>query len=333
MAPSQEIKKLKKMHKQKLAAEANAARAAAFKNGGGVKRKTNDDDADADAAHAALEAAVAAGAAEADDASKKNAKKAKKARTAASAAASRAGGDAEDSPPPGAERAAALTPEEVAAYREAHAIKVAEGTPDPIVRFEDAPFPKKLVAALLKQGYAAPSPIQAQAWPCAVQGRDVVAVAKTGSGKTCGFLLPALAKIVKQGPSAAPDMEMVDGRFRPAAVVPAAIVLAPTRELAIQIGDECQKFCPAAGAKVVTLYGGASKGDQLRALRSGADVVVATPGRLNDFLAPPPGFSAPVSARNAHYVVRTECGNLISRVTRRRESPRTYFWTRSPSRE
>ena len=104
---------------------------------------------------------------------------------------------------------------------------------------------------------------------------------------------------------------MVDGRFRPAAVTPSAIVLAPTRELAIQIGDECLKFCPAAGAKVVTLYGGASKGDQLRALRAGADIVVATPGRLNDFLAPPPGFSAPVRATHAKYVVLDEADRML----------------------
>ena len=138
-----------------------------------------------------------------------------------------------------------------------------------------------------------------------------MAVAKTGSGKTCAFLLPALVRIVASGPCAAPEMEMVDGRFRPAAVSPSAIVLAPTRELAIQIGEECQKFCPAAGAKVVTLYGGASKGDQLRALRSGADVVVATPGRLNDFLAPPPGFSAPVRASHAKYVVLDEADRML----------------------
>ena len=172
--------------------------------------------------------------------------------------------------------------DQIAAFREEHQIKVIEGTPDPIIEFAHAPFPKKLIAALLKQGYKTPSPIQAQAWPIALQGKDIVAVAKTGSGKTCGFLLPALCRIVKNGPCAAPEMEMVDGRFRPAAVTPSAIVLAPTRELAIQIGEECGKFCPAAGAKVVTLYGGASKGDQLRALRTGADVVVATPGRLND---------------------------------------------------
>ena len=91
---------------------------------------------------------------------------------------------------------------------------MAAGTPDPIVTFQRAPFPKKLIAALLKQGYASPTPIQAQAWPIAVTGRDVIAVAKTGSGKTCAFLLPALSRIMKTGASAAPDMEMVDGRFR-----------------------------------------------------------------------------------------------------------------------
>ena len=113
---------------------------------------------------------------------------------------------------PIAKAAAKLTEEEVAAYREEHAIKVPQGTPDPITRFEDAPFPRKLVAALLKQGYESPTPIQAQAWPIAVKGKDVIAIAKTGSGKTCGFLLPALAKIVKQGATAAPDMEMEIGR-------------------------------------------------------------------------------------------------------------------------
>ena len=65
---------------------------------------------------------------------------------------------------------------------------------------------------------------------------------------------------------------------------PTSIVLNPPRELAIQINEECTKFCPAVKAKCVVLYGGAAKGDQLRALRGGADIVVATPGRINDFL-------------------------------------------------
>ena len=334
MGVSQEVKKLKKAAKQKAAAEANALRAAAFKAAlaegrdpaqavaavehpndpaAGKKRKSTED-----VAHDLLAAAVAEG--ESDAAAKKSAKKraAKKAKKAAADTNDVSDGSVERPGTPGVPAEAAgkegdakLTEEEVAAYREEHAIVVAEGTPDPITKFQDAPFPRKLIAALLKQGYASPTPIQAQAWPLAVKGKDVIAIAKTGSGKTCGFLLPALAKIMKQGATAAPDMEMVDGRFRPAAVVPHAIVLAPTRELAIQIGDECAKFCGAAGAKTVTLYGGASKGDQLRALRSGADVLVATPGRLHDFLAPPPGFSAPVSASNAAYVVLDEADRML----------------------
>ena len=138
-----------------------------------------------------------------------------------------------------------------------------------------------------------------------------MAIAKTGSGKTCGFLLPALASIVARGSQKAPEMQLLDGRWRPGAVTPTVIVLAPTRELAIQIHDECAKFCPAAGCRSAVLYGGAAKGDQLRALRSGADVVVATPGRLNDFLEPPPGFTAPVSAVKASYVVLDEADRML----------------------
>ena len=182
---------------------------------------------------------------------------------------------------------------------------------EPFTSFDDAAFPKALRAALKAQGYAAPTPIQAEAWPILLKGKDVVAIAKTGSGKTCGFLLPALAKIMTVGSQKAPEMQLVDGRWRPGAVAPAVIVLAPTRELAIQIHAECEKFCQAAGAKSVVLYGGAAKGDQLRALRSGADVVVATPGRINDFLEPPPGFTAPVTATNASYVVLDEADRML----------------------
>ena len=182
---------------------------------------------------------------------------------------------------------------------------------EPFTSFDDAAFPKALRSALKAQGYAAPTPIQAEAWPILLKGKDVVAIAKTGSGKTCGFLLPALAKIMTTGSQKAPEMQLVDGRWRPGAVAPSVIVLAPTRELAIQIHAECEKFCQAAGAKSVVLYGGAAKGDQLRALRSGADVVVATPGRINDFLEPPPGFTAPVTATNAAYVVLDEADRML----------------------
>merc|ERR1712232_218079 len=106
-----------------------------------------------------------------------------------------------------------------------------------------------LTRALLDQKYVAPTPIQAQGWPVALQGRDVVAVAKTGSGKTLGFLLPALARIMERGP------QRRSGFYR-GPTRPSVLVLAPTRELVQQITGEADKFARAAGARVVVLYGG-----------------------------------------------------------------------------
>ncbi|THF95987.1 hypothetical protein TEA_009390 [Camellia sinensis var. sinensis] len=105
--------------------------------------------------------------------------------------------------------------------------------------------------------FSSPTPIQAQTWPIALQNRDIVAIAKTGSGKTLGYLIPAfiLLRRRRNNPQNGPTV----------------LVLAPTRELATQIQDEC-------------LYGGAPKGLQLKELDRGADIVVATPGRLNDIL-------------------------------------------------
>ncbi|KAJ4834336.1 hypothetical protein Tsubulata_037534 [Turnera subulata] len=106
-------------------------------------------------------------------------------------------------------------------------------------------------------GFPSPTPIQAQTWPIALQRRDIVAIAKTGSGKTLGYLIPAFILLRQR------HNNPQDG--------PTVLVLAPTRELATQIQDEC-------------LYGGAPKGPQLKELDRGADIVVATPGRLNDIL-------------------------------------------------
>ena len=86
-----------------------------------------------------------------------------------------------------------------------------------------------------RAGYKAPTPIQAQAWPVALEGRDLVAIAKTGSGKTCGFLLPGFAHIANMRP---------DPRNGPS-----MLVLAPTRELAVQIKEEADKFGRSAGVK------------------------------------------------------------------------------------
>ncbi|GAY35582.1 hypothetical protein CUMW_017180 [Citrus unshiu] len=119
-------------------------------------------------------------------------------------------------------------------------------------------------------GFSSPTPIQAQTWPIALQGRDIVAIAKTGSGKTLGYLIPAfiLLRQLHNNPRNGPTV----------------LVLAPTRELATQIQDEANKFGRSSRLSCTCLYGGAPKGPQLRELDQGADIVVATPGRLNDIL-------------------------------------------------
>ena len=128
------------------------------------------------------------------------------------------------------------------------------------------------MACIRTAGFTTPSVIQAQAWPPALKGRDVVGVAKTGSGKTLGFLFPGYLHILAQG-----------GRVNPRNG-PIILVLAPTRELADQIFQEAVKFGRTSSIASTCVYGGAPKGPQLRDLRNGAHVVIATPGRLNDFL-------------------------------------------------
>ncbi|MCD9641168.1 hypothetical protein HAX54_027114, partial [Datura stramonium] len=157
------------------------------------------------------------------------------------------------------------------AYRRQHEISVTGGdVPPPFTSFEATGFPSEILKEIHQAGFPAPSPIQAQSWPIALQGRDIVAVAKTGSGKTLGFLLPGfiLLKRRRSSPQSGPTI----------------LVLSPTRELATQIQDEAVKFGRSSKISCTCLYGGAPKGPQLRDLDRGVDIVVATPGRLNDIL-------------------------------------------------
>ncbi|CAN4082437.1 unnamed protein product [Withania somnifera] len=157
------------------------------------------------------------------------------------------------------------------AYRRQHEISVTGGdVPPPFTSFQATGFPSEILREIHQAGFPAPSPIQAQSWPIALQGRDIVAVAKTGSGKTLGFLLPGfiLLKQRRSNPLYGPTI----------------LVLSPTRELATQIQDEAVKFGRSSKISCTCLYGGAPKGPQLRDLDRGVDIVVATPGRLNDIL-------------------------------------------------
>jgi ATP-dependent helicase YprA (DUF1998 family) len=177
-----------------------------------------------------------------------------------------------------AEGASLETPAE---FKAAHSITIlgfdgvgGEQEPAPVMRFKDVPFPK-LAAPLAAAGFTAPSPIQALAWPiaCGAPPRDLIAVAKTGSGKTLGFLLPAFKHLA--------DARPYPNRGDP----PKVLCLAPTRELAVQIHDEAVKFGKGScGVRSVVCFGGAPKSQQIRQLQAGADVLVATPGRLNDLL-------------------------------------------------
>lgn len=156
-------------------------------------------------------------------------------------------------------------------YRQKHDVTATgDNVPAPFMSFESAGFPPELLREILAAGFASPTPIQAQTWPIALQNRDIVAIAKTGSGKTLGYLIPAfmLLKRVRNNPQNGPTV----------------VVLAPTRELATQIQDEAIKFGRSIRISCTCLYGGAPKGPQLKELERGADIVVATPGRLNDIL-------------------------------------------------
>lgn len=140
-------------------------------------------------------------------------------------------------------------------------------------RFASLGLSPALVRAAAELGYVQPTPIQAAAIPAALAGRDVLGSAETGSGKTAAFALPVLQRI-----------ECL-ARLTPRRTH--ALVLVPTRELAAQVGESIRALARqlAEPLKVAILFGGVSINPQMMALRGGADLVVATPGRLLDVIA------------------------------------------------
>jgi ATP-dependent RNA helicase RhlE len=137
------------------------------------------------------------------------------------------------------------------------------------MRFTELELSRPLQEAVEDMGFDKPTPIQAQAIPHALAGRDVVGCAQTGTGKTLAFILPALEQLLQQ-----PQR----GKK------PAVVVLEPTRELAMQVAAEATQAALHTGARIVPVYGGAGMSKQIRELAKGADVVVATPGRLMDHM-------------------------------------------------
>ncbi|KAG6442205.1 hypothetical protein O3G_MSEX002192 [Manduca sexta] len=161
---------------------------------------------------------------------------------------------------------------EVESYRNQHEITVSGvEVPNPIQHFEEANFPDYVCQAIKGQGYKDPTPIQAQGWPIAMSGKNLVGVAQTGSGKTLAYILPATVHINNQ-----PPIRRGDG--------PIALVLAPTRELAQQIQQVASDFGNTSYVRNTCVFGGAPKREQARDLERGVEIVIATPGRLIDFL-------------------------------------------------
>ncbi|XP_056257980.1 ATP-dependent RNA helicase DDX42 isoform X2 [Seriola aureovittata] len=141
--------------------------------------------------------------------------------------------------------------------------------PKPCTSFAHFSFDEQLMHQIRKSEYTQPTPIQCQGVPIALSGRDMIGIAKTGSGKTAAFIWPMLVHIMDQK-----ELEAGEG--------PIAVIVCPTRELCQQIHAECKRFGKAYSLRSVAVYGGGSMWEQAKALQEGAEIVVCTPGRLID---------------------------------------------------
>lgn len=193
---------------------------------------------------------------------------------------------------------ARMSPEDVTAYRlELEGIIVkGKGCPKPIKTWVQCGVSMKILSSMKKHGYEKPTPIQAQAIPAIMSGRDLIGIAKTGSGKTIAFLLPMFRHIMDQRP-----LEESEG--------PISVIMTPTRELALQITKECKKFSKQLGLRVVCVYGGTGISEQIAELKRGAEIIVCTPGRMIDMLGANSGRVT--NLRRVTYVVLDEADRMF----------------------
>ncbi len=168
--------------------------------------------------------------------------------------------------------------------------------PTPLRSWEESNIPKPLLSIIQNIGYLEPTPIQRAAIPIALSNRDVLGIAQTGSGKTASFIIPLLSHIIDLPPLN--EITKTNG--------PYAIILAPVRELAQQIASEAEKFCKPLGFNVVSIIGGHNLETQAYNVQQGAEIVVATPGRLLDVL----GLRV-IVLRQCCYVILDEADRMI----------------------
>ncbi|KAE9596899.1 putative RNA helicase [Lupinus albus] len=159
--------------------------------------------------------------------------------------------------------------------------------------FAESGIPEKVLECC--KGFKNPSPIQSRAWPFLLDGRDLIGIAATGSGKTLAFGIPAIMHIMKKGKN-----KSAKGRK------PLCLMLSPTRELAQQISDVMCDAGRSCGVESVCLYGGTSKGPQISSLKSGVDIVIGTPGRIQDLIE-----MGVLSLNEASFVVLDEADRML----------------------
>lgn len=192
-----------------------------------------------------------------------------------------------------------MTKEDVVQYRrdQLEDLKVrGRKCPRPIKDFSQCGLSSKIYAVMKHSSFEKPTPIQAQAIPAIMSGRDLIGCAKTGSGKTLAFLLPMLRHILDQ-----PHLEPGEG--------PIGLIMAPTRELALQIHRDAKKFCKGIGLRSICVYGGSVVADQISKLKAGAEIVVCTPGRMIDILSTNSGRIC--NLRRVTFVVLDEADRMF----------------------
>eukprot|EP01138_Halocafeteria_seosinensis_P009376 gb/GECG01009581.1/.p1 GENE.gb/GECG01009581.1/~~gb/GECG01009581.1/.p1 ORF type:complete len:1041 (+),score=200.89 gb/GECG01009581.1/:1-3123(+) len=165
-----------------------------------------------------------------------------------------------------------LSEQEVAKFRDESEMKVrGRNVPNPVRNWEDCGLSDTVMSVLHKLRFEEPFPIQRQALPVIMSGRDMIGVAKTGSGKTAAYLIPMFRHILDQ-----PRIREYEG--------PIGLIMAPSRELVAQIYSVAKKFASALGLRTTAVYGGASIAEQIANLKRGSDIVVCSPGRMIDLL-------------------------------------------------
>jgi ATP-dependent RNA helicase DDX46/PRP5 len=191
-----------------------------------------------------------------------------------------------------------LTEAEVADLRlELDGIKVnGKDVPKPVQKWAQCGLTRQTLDVIDNLGFEKPTPIQMQALPALMSGRDVIGVAKTGSGKTMAFLLPMFRHIKDQ-----PPLKDTDG--------PIGLIMTPPRELAVQIHRDCKPFLKMMGLRSVCAYGGAPIRDQIAELKRGAEIIVCTPGRMIDLLAANQGRVT--NLKRVTYVVLDEADRMF----------------------